>query len=202
MPKKDKIKNDELLRLLNAHVPLFPKYTTQLMNLANQNSQGTRPQVVGQMSELIQLFPGESLQEWEEWYLDQNPNAIEDAANRIYTMITSFQDAITQIDKEMVSQWVADLVITKTYAGLRVQGAILKHLGEKFNCTYRTATPEEEGRNIDGVIGTALVSVKPITFKTMLILPIEIKVHEIYYDKTKDGLVIEYADSLEEELCH
>ena len=31
----------------------FPKYTTQLMNLANQTAQGTRPKVVGQMSELF-----------------------------------------------------------------------------------------------------------------------------------------------------
>lgn len=202
MPKIDKIKNEELFRLLDAHVPLFPKYTTQLMNLANQNSQGTRPQVVGQMSDLIQLFPGVNLQEWEEWYLNQNPNAIEDATNRIYSMVSSFQEAIKLIDKDMVRQWVADLVITKTFAGLKVQGVILKHLGNKFNRSYRTATPAEESQNVDGVIGSALVSIKPITFKTMLTLPIEIKVHEIYYNKTKEGLVIEYADSLEEALCH
>lgn len=34
----------------------FPKYTTQIMNLANQNAQGTRPNVVGQMSELIEAL--------------------------------------------------------------------------------------------------------------------------------------------------
>ncbi len=39
----------------------FPKYTTQLMNLANQNSQGTRPKVVGQMSDLIQEFDGKKI---------------------------------------------------------------------------------------------------------------------------------------------
>ena len=27
----------------------FPKYTTQLINIASQNAQGTRPSVVGQM---------------------------------------------------------------------------------------------------------------------------------------------------------
>lgn len=35
----------------------FPKYTTQIMNIANQNAQGTRSEVVGQMSELIQKCP-------------------------------------------------------------------------------------------------------------------------------------------------
>ena len=38
------------------------------MNLANQNSQGTRSKVVGQLSDLIQEFQGNSIEEWEEWY--------------------------------------------------------------------------------------------------------------------------------------
>ncbi|GEM_PF-2690725 len=52
---KDKIKltNKEIKELLGAKSFDFPKYSTQLMNLANQNAQGTRPAVVGQMSELI-----------------------------------------------------------------------------------------------------------------------------------------------------
>jgi hypothetical protein len=41
----------------------------QLLNLANQNAQGTRPKIVGQMSELIEQFGGKSLDEWERWYL-------------------------------------------------------------------------------------------------------------------------------------
>jgi hypothetical protein len=51
--KKIKIKNEEVTQLLEAEVVSFPKYATQLINLANQNGQGTRPEVVGQMSELI-----------------------------------------------------------------------------------------------------------------------------------------------------
>lgn len=31
----------------------FPKYTSQLINLANQNAQGSRPKTVGQLSELF-----------------------------------------------------------------------------------------------------------------------------------------------------
>ena len=48
----------------------FPKYTTQIINIANQNAQGTRPSVVGQMSELIQEFSGKSIAEWKKWYID------------------------------------------------------------------------------------------------------------------------------------
>ena len=52
--KKLKMRNEEITQLLDADVVSFPKYATQLINLANQNAQGTRPEVVGQMSELIQ----------------------------------------------------------------------------------------------------------------------------------------------------
>lgn len=38
----------------------FPKYTSQLINWANQNAQGTRPNVVGQMSELFPEFMDKS----------------------------------------------------------------------------------------------------------------------------------------------
>jgi len=37
---------------------VFPKYTNQLINLANQNSQATRACYVGQISGLIQELPG------------------------------------------------------------------------------------------------------------------------------------------------
>ncbi|TSC78206.1 MAG: type II site-specific deoxyribonuclease [Parcubacteria group bacterium Gr01-1014_29] len=59
-----KISNKELVRCLIGEIKEFPRYTTQLMNLANQNAQGTRSRVVGQLSELIKECPGKSYQEW------------------------------------------------------------------------------------------------------------------------------------------
>ena len=58
---KIKLKTSEIQEYVNAPTSDYPKYTTQLMNLANQNSQATRPRNVGQLSELIQLFPGQTL---------------------------------------------------------------------------------------------------------------------------------------------
>ena len=63
---KLKIKNQELQEIVAGEIIDFPKYTTQLINLANQNSQGTRPRIVGQMSELVQEFEGGSINEWKE----------------------------------------------------------------------------------------------------------------------------------------
>lgn len=118
---KKKIYNQAVEELSNAEAYNFPKYTTQIINLVNSNAQGTRPAVVGQMSELIQAFPGKSLAEWIEWYSEQQPNAVNNATDKIWSKLQEMKDAVALIDKPMVEAWVKDLVYTKTYCGLKFQ---------------------------------------------------------------------------------
>lgn len=190
---KFKIKNNEIQEIIKGDVIAFPKYSTQLMNLANQNSQGTRPKVVGQLSDLIQEFDGNKIDDWETWYLNKKPTAINDAVNKIYPMVEQLKDSITKIDKKLVEKWVQDLVITKTFLGLKFQEAILKRISEELKTTYRLASPEEESKGIDGVIGNKSVSIKPITYKTKMGLNENIDVPIIFYDKKKDGINIEFS---------
>jgi hypothetical protein len=191
---KIKISNEEIRDYLNVQPPEFPKYTTQIINLANQNAQGTRPKVVGQLSDLIQKFPGRSMAEWEEWYFKQNPDAIRVATDKILEMVQSLRDAMSKIDRDLVEQWVKDLVIVKTFIGLRFQEAILKRVSEIRRCDYRLATPEEEARGIDGYIGEQSVSIKPDTYKAKRSLSEEIAVSFVYYTKLKDGIEIEFEE--------
>lgn len=191
---KIKISNEEIREYLNVQPPESPKYTTQIINLANQNAQGTRPKVVGQLSDLIQKFPGRSMVEWEEWYLKQNPDAVRVATDKILEMVQSLRDAISKIDRDLVEQWVRDLVIVKTFIGLRSQEAILKRVSGIKRCDYRLATPEEEARGIDGYVGEQPVSIKPDTYKAKRSLSEEIAVNFIYYTKLKDGIEIEFEE--------
>jgi len=188
--KKLKMRNEEISQLLDADVVSFPKYATQLINLANQNAQGTRPEVVGQMSELIQEFRGRKLEEWEKWYLSNHPEAIEKAKTKIMQMIENFKHVITKIDEEMIRAWVKDLVIVKTFVGLKFQEAILKRVAAQTGKSYRVSDPEEEAKGIDGYIGDNPVSIKPQTYASKQMLPESIGVQIIYYDKVKDGINI------------
>ena len=79
-----KIDNKKLLELLNIEAPKFAKYSGPLMNLANRFIGGTKPKVVGQMSELIKEFDGKTFKEWETWYLNKYPKAIAMATEKIY----------------------------------------------------------------------------------------------------------------------
>ena len=188
--KRLKMKNEEVTQLLDADVISFPKYATQLINLANQNAQGTRPEVVGQMSELIQEFRGRKLEEWGKWYLSSHPEAIEKAKTKIMQMIENFKQVITKIDEEMIRAWVKDLVIVKTFVGLKFQEAILKRVASHTGKSYRTSDPEEEATGIAGYIGDHPVSIKPQTYESKQMLPESIGVQIIYYDKVKDGINI------------
>ncbi len=186
--KKIKITNDKITSFITSESPVFPKYATQIINLANQNAGGTKPKMVGQMSDLIQQFDGNEFRKWEEWYLSQYPDAIQKATVKIIEMIDNLKGAMAKIDQEMVEIWVHDLVIVKTFVGLKFQEAILKTVADYFKTNCRLAEPEEESKGIDGFIGKQAVSIKPKSYETKNALPEQILVPIIFYEKMKDGI--------------
>ncbi len=147
------------------------------------------------MSDLIKEFKGHKLKGWEEWYLSKHPEAISLATNKIFEMVTHLREAMTQIDIEMVERWVRDLVIVKTFVGMKFQEAILKNVASYFNTSYRVASPEEESQGIDGFIGDKAVSIKPSTYKTKKSLSETIEAHIIFYEKTKRGIIISFEEN-------
>ncbi len=192
---KLKIPNSEVQELLSGKTYSYPKYATQIMNLANQNAQGTRAKIVGQMSDLIQEFEGTALSEWEKWYLESHPDAIDNATEKVFAMVTLFKDAILKIDKETVREWIEELVVVKTFSGLKFQEAILKKISLHFKKPYRLAKPDEESKGIDGFIGDMPISIKPITYKTKMGLNEVISVPIVFYDKKKSEIVIEFDET-------
>ena len=194
---KIKIKNEELIQELIGEIKEFPRYTTQILNLANQNSQGTRPKVIGQLSELIQECPEKTYEGWNNWYLAKHPQAIKNASKKINEMVENLKEAIQKIDKTIIKKWVEDLVLEKTFVGLRFQEAILKKVANIKKENYRLSSPQEESKGIDGFIGGVAVSIKPITYKTKNSLRENIDAKIIYYDKIKSGLNIDASELLD-----
>jgi hypothetical protein len=193
---KIKITNEEIRKNLDIEQLEFPKYATQILNLANQNAQGTRPRIVGQMSELIQHFTGQTLNEWEKWYLKQKPDAIKTATQKVLQMAENLKCVINEIDEKMVEKWVRDLVIIKTYMGLKFQEAILKKGAEIKAVGYRLSAHKDESKGIDGYIDDIPVSIKPKTYKIKAALREDISVKIIYYEKVKGGIQVDYEEIL------
>jgi uncharacterized protein YukE len=193
---KVKISIREIRKYLDIETPEFPKYVAPLINLANQYAQGTRPKVVGQMSELIQEFEGKTISEWEKWYLEKKPEAVKNATEKILQKLKEFKNSLNKIDRATVEQWVRDLVIVKTFAGLRFQEAILKKGAEIKGANYRLSEPDEESKGIDGYIGEIPVSIKPHTYDVKASLPENIVIKIIYYRKVDDGIEVDYGEVL------
>lgn len=192
------LSNERIAAFNESETVSFPKYTSQLINWANQNAQGTRPTVVGQMSELFPEFMASgkeiTIDNWRNWYVERYPDALQKATDKIYAQVQNLKNAIPLIDREMVEHWVEDLVISKTFNGLYVQKAILAFLAECEGTTYHLATIEEEAVGIDGYVGDVPYSVKPDTYRTMNHLPETIEAKMIYYTKSKTGLTIEVEE--------
>lgn len=188
---KFNISNAELSALNDITNPEFPKYTSQLINWANQNAQGTRPKIVGQLSDLFPEYQASTynvaISDWKEWYTEKYPGAIEEATDKIFNQVENLKEAIKLIDKSMVRKWVEDLVISKTFSGMYVQRAILAKISDMRKEPFRLASPEEESKGIDGYVGDTAYSIKPVTYKTMGRLSESI----IYYSKKKSGLLVE-----------
>ena len=182
--------------LSNAPAYEFPKYTTQIINLANSDAQGTRPKVVGQMSELIQEFDGHTLSEWIEWYNEKHPEAVKTATDKIYSMFLELKEATGYIDREMVENWVKELLYTTTFVGLKFHEAIISYIGKYLNLPYSLADINQESLGIDGTIGGKHISIKPMTYKVQSARLMEkIDVPIVYYEKKKDGIEIEFEPS-------
>ena len=192
-----KITNREIA-LLNDSIPLkLPKYVPQIINLANQNAQGTRPPVVGQLSELFPKFLSEvqtpTIEQWEKWYMERYPNAIQKATDKIMNQMDNLRKALPEINQQAIYAWVKDLVINKTYNGMYYQKAIIQKIAELEKKTFRFANPDEEGKGIDGYIGSVPVQIKPILYQaTMKRLNEEIDVKIIEYEVKKNYIEVHY----------
>lgn len=196
MPKF-KLSNDYIAQCNEADIPVFPKYTTQIMNLANQNAGGTKPKMVGQLSDLVPEYLSSaedvSFTGWKEWYNERYPDAVDKAVEKVWGQVNNLKDCMDYIDKPMVKKWVEDLIYNKTFNGLYYQKAILQKISELEGKPFRLATPEEEAMNIDGFVGNTAYQIKPDTYEYM-----KYEVHEeipcqiIKYRKTSTGIAVEY----------
>lgn len=208
------IKREELMKVLNVPETEFEKYVSPLLNQINNWARGTRPEVVGQMSELIKKFMERypknqrTFDNWRDFYLSTEvipgstgEKAIETAVKRIKEKLSEVRRVLDDIDEETIRTWVEDLVLNKTFWGLMVQRPILSKLAEIFArdpLNYRLSTPEEESKGIDGFIiinGEEFpVSIKGVTYKQEKHMKEKIEAPIVYYEKTKNGLRIDYSE--------
>lgn len=191
------IKRKDMEDLLNIKSKSFDKYIPQLINLANQISQATRPNNVGNLSEMFKKFKSKNkngtLDDWEKYYISKQKDTIEVATKKILSYINKLRESLNGIDESVVKDWVEDLIFEKTYSGLNIQEIIIKKIAQMNNATYRLSNRKEEAKGIDGYINEKPVSIKPTSYDIKY-LQEDIDVKIIRYKKKNNKLIIYYND--------
>jgi len=189
MPKKEfKITREELSKVANYKPKPFPKYMASIINLLNRWAGGTHAKIVGQMSDLAQECPHKDYDKWREWYLKNHPDAIDNAVKLVMTKMKDVKAQFEKIDEKIVRMWVEDLVIDKSFWGLKIQEAIIIELEKLTNKRCRLATKEEESKGIDGFVGDLPIQIKPTSYKVASNVKTEkLRAKVVYYEKNSDG---------------
>lgn len=139
MPKF-KISNEYISKCNDTEISEYPKYTTQVINLSNQNAGDTRPRNVGQLAELLPEYlssPGEaSLSGWKEWYSERYPDAVNNAVDRVWDQVNNLRDCMDYIDKHITNS-----------AGSKLGAftAVFNHANQSTFLNYFSIRPQSHG---------------------------------------------------------
>ena len=166
MEKEFKVTRKQLQKVADYKPKPFPKYSASIINLLNRWARGTAPQVVGQMSDLAQECPHKDYNKWKKWYLEKYPKAIDNATKLIMSKLKDVAETFEKIDEDIVRIWVEDLVIDKSFWGLKIQEAIILRLAEMTKKKCRLANKQEESGGIDGFVGDLPIQIKPSSYKS------------------------------------
>ena len=191
---KFSLKPADVTKALGISSPDLPKYVWPILNLANQFAQATRHEIVGQVTELFPESKASSLAEWAAWYAERKPDGIRTAGDKLEPMVKNLREVMATINRTMIDEWVTDLVVTKTFAGLQFQEAIMKDLGGRFNLVTRLPTTPEERQGIDGFIGDQPVQIKPESYRNKPALHEEFPCPVVYYEKVKGSVKVDASE--------
>ncbi len=185
----------------------LPKYSSSLINMASNTSHATREPQVGKISEMIPEYIKEvisqqntpSLNGWKEYHNEKQPNAVQNAKERIIGMLEKMLESLKNINEEMVEMWILDLLYPKSFEGIMVQLKIAEIL-EKKGKKVRLATSEEESKNIDIIVDGKNYQVKPTSKRNVVAETMEWDAANIYYVKQQKNRKIVYGVYFPNEL--
>jgi hypothetical protein len=142
----------------------WPKYSTQLLNVAGQNAKIFDSAKVGHAKETWLEMRGKGIRgTFENWcnFYNSKPfvNNIPGQAQKLYEMIQKMQ--VGGISLEMCEDYIKEVIYNKTHMGMAGEEMAVEAVGQHLNKPVRFSTAEEESQGIDGWVGEIPVQVKP-----------------------------------------
>lgn len=145
---------------------VWPRYTTQILNIAGQNAQCFNANKIGSMKEHWLEFTAtgqpDTLENWEAfWFTKHTEEDLVWAANKLFSKVSEMPIDTTVITAELCRDYVEEVIFNKTHFGMGGESAAIRAAAEYFGLPFRFSNAEEESQGIDGWIGDKPVQVKP-----------------------------------------
>jgi len=142
----------------------WPKYSTQLLNVAGQNCKVFDVKKVGSAKETWLEMRSQGIRgTFENWcnFYNSKPfvHNIPAQAQKLYEMIQKMQ--VGGITLEMCEDYIKEVIYNKTHMGMAGEEMAVEAVGQHLGKTVRFSTAEEESQGIDGWVGEIPVQVKP-----------------------------------------
>ena len=152
-------------RILRKRKIDYPVGLYNHIDTASRQKRATLPSKVGKVHEMFRGRKFRSLNEYKKIYSSKFPDAIGNAVEEILEDFKrlGIPSKKRREYKRYVKLFVEELVIGRSYRGLKIQEVILIKMANILKQDYRWGTNKEDSSGIDGFIGDIPVSVKPDT---------------------------------------
>ena len=180
----------------------YPLYIEPLINTIDDKSRACHSSNVGKLHIMIKQRQFRNVGEWRRWYCKKRPGDIERAIDKVYNAIVTAIDGGSRHNvkfnckfrknmKFYIGKFINNLIIEKTFRGLKIQEALLVKLGQIMKRDYTWSTAKEDSTGIDGHLGLIPISIKPNTCQLKKKPGVKRVIYTIY--KNRKGLSFTYS---------
>lgn len=155
MPETIKISQEERKRLTSGREVDRPKYTFFALNNAVEYSGANRKEVLGDVKEIYENYerrnPDCSFEEWKEYYLREcdGEEKIQTATDEAYDQLITIREAIKQINRSDVEQFIRGFTLYGTYENKNAKEAVKNKLLTERSDVKNTTSDEVDSWGVD-----------------------------------------------------
>jgi len=147
----------------------YEKYLEKLFRTFKNDARATRPEVVGQLTDLLEKSSADTYLEWEQYYrenyLKDNPEAVQTAVDSVVNYLEgTINKRLRETTRDDVRQWIQMLLYYRSPTGMFYESTILNHIADENDMSYIGSSPKEEAEGIDGFLDGQEVQVKPKSY--------------------------------------
>lgn len=197
MPETLNISAEELKRLTTGRVVERPKYTFFALDKAVEYSGANAKPVLGDVGEIYEAFeekyPEGDFGDWKTYYLEQyqGDERLAEATDVAYEKLLVIREAIKQIDKEDVREFIEGFALYGTYENRNIAESIVKKLISEISGCEMLDNSQDVPETADLRYGEYYLAVRPEAERGKTDYPETIR--PIFFEQVSNGVSVDVS---------